>query len=242
MKYSFYSTAGRIKAVNEDALLLQVAICGSSVRGMVAVCDGVSSLSNSSRTSAFVIRQLHILFERWKKHSIQPQCELLKIHRQLYEKGQRDHRRYGTTCSLFLFEDDAYDIYHIGDSRIYLMQDKLSLLTVDQTLAQMKYDRRIISFAEYTHSDERHVLTQCLGISTPLQMVHFQGKWNESDAVFVCSDGISNALDEAILQEYVRRFLHAKQQGQAKAMAHKAMAKGERDNLSAVLFTRGDGL
>lgn len=242
MKYSFYSSAGRIKKVNEDAALLQVAFCGGSLRGMAAVCDGVSSLSHSARSSRLVIACLHRLFEKWKQQPIQPRQELMDIHQLLYEKGQRDHRTYGTTCSLFLFEDDAYQILQVGDSRIYVLQDELQLLTVDQTLARMKYDQRIITYEEYCRSDERHILTQCLGVSKPLNIQYRQGTWRRQDAILVCSDGISNALAAEVLQHHLELFVHEQRHDQAKRLAQKAMAAGERDNLSAVMFTRSEGL
>ena len=75
MKHAFYSTAGRVKPINEDAALLRIASCAHHVRGMLAVCDGVSSLSDSAQASRFVIACLNELFEKWKMQSIRPQKE-----------------------------------------------------------------------------------------------------------------------------------------------------------------------
>ena len=238
MKHAFYSTAGRVKPINEDAALLRIASCAHNVRGMLAVCDGVSSLSDSAQASRFVIASLNELFEKWKMQSIRPQKELMLIHKMLYDKGRKDHHPYGTTCSLFMFEDDTYHIFQIGDSRIYLMREKLSLLTVDQTLARMKYDQQTISLEAYCHSHERHVLTQCLGVSMPLQIAQSQGQWQSCDAVLICSDGISNRLRKEVLQEHMKRFIHKEGGDSAFILAKAAMAAGERDNLSAVLFSR----
>lgn len=241
MKYACYSNAGRVKAVNEDAILLRVAACEGKQRGMLAVCDGVSSLNQSAYASRFVVRCLNDWFERWKNQRIDPYQEFMKIHQALYDQGERKGNRYGTTCSLFLFEADHYQVLHVGDSRIYLWQDKLLQLSVDQTLAQWQYDRQMISLAKYRHSPQRHVLTQCMGVTMPIEVHCLQGTWRSDDAVLLCSDGISNLLSEAVLQKQLRRFLTTSHHDSAEELAKAAMAAGERDNVSAVMFSRYGG-
>lgn len=238
MRYACYSGAGRVKLVNEDAILLRVASRGSKLRGMMAVCDGVSSLTQSAYASRFVIKCLNELFEKWKQQQIQPLQELTAIHKALYAQGKKDHNAYGTTCSLFLFEEDHYQLLQVGDSRIYLLQDDLTLLTVDQTLARMKYDQQTISLAEYCHSCERHVLTQCLGIHMPIQIEQRKGTWHQRDCVLLCSDGISNLVTEEVLRKYMKRLLYTSHHDSAKMLAEAAMIAGESDNLSAVMFSR----
>lgn len=239
MRYSIYSNKGSRKQKNEDAYELHIASMKDRLRGMAAVCDGVSSCDDGKYAAHFVISRLHELFERWKCGSVDWRNEILHIHRDLYQKGIKERKRYGTTLSLFTFEDDAYHFVQIGDSRIYLYQRELRQLSVDQTLAQQKYCNHTISLEQLEESNERHILTQCIGITRQLQPIENSGQWHMEDGVLVCSDGISNLLSKSMLNEHMRLFLKSGSD-EARYMAEEALALGEQDNLSALLFTRGN--
>lgn len=238
MKYSFYSDCGSVKKRNEDAYELHIAACGNRLRGMIAVCDGVSTADDGQYASHFVIERLHHLFKLWNQREIDWRKAVYHIHEDLRKEGAKRHKRFGTTLSLFYFDDDNYWFLQVGDSRIYLYQNTLFQLSVDQTLAQQKYQNQTISPEEYQRSNERHIITQCIGITRQLQPQEGSGKWQTADGVLVCSDGISNLLSLSMLNEHMKLFL---QEGsdEAKYMAEEALALGERDNLSAILFSRG---
>ena len=86
MKYSYYSDKGNHKKRNEDAFELHIATCANRMRGMIAVCDGVSTSDDGLYASRFVISKLHELFERWKEYSLDWRHEVNKIHEELYEQ------------------------------------------------------------------------------------------------------------------------------------------------------------
>lgn len=237
MKYSFFSDAGNVKRRNEDAYELHIAAFGNKLCGMIAVCDGVSTSDDGKYASHFVIAQLHDLFQKRKQQTIDWKSEVIHIHEALYQKGANEAKRYGTTLSLFCFEDDEYQFLQVGDSRIYLYHDALVQLSVDQTLAQQKYHNQTISLEEYHQCDERHILTQCIGITKHLHLARGSGQWHKQDAVLVCSDGISNLLSLSMLNEHMKLFVN-EGKDEAKYMAQEALALGERDNLSAVIFSR----
>lgn len=238
MKYSFYSDKGNYKLRNEDAFELHIATFNDKMRGMLAICDGVSTSDDGKYASRFVIAKLHNLFELWKSHSLDWRNEVYKIHEELYQQGRYQHKRYGTTLSLFYFEDDIYHILQVGDSRIYLYQDTLRQLSVDQTLAQQKYLNQTISTKQLYESNERHILTQCIGITRKLHPVEANGIWHSQDGVLLCSDGISNQLNLTMLNEHMRLFLN-ENSDEAKQLAEEALSLGEKDNLTAILFSRG---
>ena len=142
---------------------------------------------------------------------------------------------------MFCFEDDSYHILQVGDSRIYLYQDILRQLSVDQTLAQQKYNNQTISLEQLYESDERHILTQCIGITKRLSIVEDSGTWDKQDGVLVCSDGISNRLSISMLNEHMRLFLN-EGSDEARQLGEEALALGEQDNLTAILYSRGDSV
>lgn len=238
MKYSIYSTAGTVKKENQDAYLLRVARKQEHVLGMAAICDGVSSVDDGAYASHFVVKSLETLFDQLKHHDVDISEEVMKIHQALIKQGKRKHVSYGTTCSLFLFYDDTYRYVQIGDSRIYLYTNTLQQLTSDQTLARQKYDMKTISLEEYHLSNERHVLTQCMGITKELHMVSGSGIWKEDHGILLCSDGLYNLVPHQELVHMMDAFLHEECVEPAKELAMIAMELGEQDNVSAMTYTR----
>ncbi|NBJ64603.1 serine/threonine-protein phosphatase [bacterium c-19] len=237
MIYSYYSDCGNFKKRNEDAYELHVAASSERMHGMLAVCDGVSTSDDGSYASRFVIAQLHELFAKRNNQAIDWKAEIYRIHDALCAAGLRRRKRYGTTLSLFYFEDDNYHFLQVGDSRIYLYRHSLYQLSIDQTLAQQKYQNQTISLEEYRRSDEHHILTQCIGITKQLQLAEGHGSWRTEDGVLVCSDGISNLLSLSMLNEHMKLFL-AEGSDEAKKLAEEALAYGEKDNLTALMFSR----
>lgn len=238
MKYAGYSDKGVYKKRNEDAYIIRIASRGQSLRGLLAICDGVSSSDDGRFASTFIVKHLNSLFEEWKLAHMDWNRAILDLHEKLLQCGKKHHKRYGTTLSLFCFEDDEYQFLQIGDSRIYLYHNAIKQLSVDQTLAQQKYGSHTISLEEYYQSCERHILTQCIGITKQLEIAQTCGHWSLQDAVLICSDGISNQLSDKVLAVHMKAFLkHGCDE--AKRLAEEAIALGEQDNVSALLFTRG---
>lgn len=238
MKYSIYSDAGNVKLENQDAYILRVAKKQEHILGMAAVCDGVSSVDDGAYASHFIIHGLERMFDEMKTAHVDIKAKLMKLHHELYAYGKRKHQTYGTTLSLFVFLDDAYQYAQVGDSRIYLYQKDLLQLTNDQTLAKQKFDAQTISLSEYRLSNERHILTQCIGISNQLQIVEGQGSWKSKDAILLCSDGIHNLISKRELTHTMKEFLHTENYDGAEALGELALALGEQDNMTALMFTR----
>jgi protein phosphatase len=85
-----------------------------------------------------------------------------RIHSFARENPQ--HRGMGTTATIAgLFGDTVY-IAQVGDSRAYLFRDdKLILLTRDQSLMQRLVDAGEISVEQAEASERRNIILQALG-------------------------------------------------------------------------------
>ena len=59
--------------------------------------------------------------------------------------------------------------------------------------------------------------------------------------MLVCSDGISNQLSISMLNEHMRLFLN-EGSDEARQLGEEALALGEQDNLTAILYSRGDSV
>lgn len=236
MIYSYYSDCGNFKKRNEDAYELHVAASSERMHGMLAVCDGVSTSDDGSYASRFVIAQLHELFAKRNNQAIDWKAEIYRIHDALCAAGLRRRKRYGTTLSLFYFEDDNYHFCRSGTA-VFICIGIPCINCRSIRHWHSKYQNQTISLEEYRRSDEHHILTQCIGITKQLQLAEGHGSWRTEDGVLVCSDGISNLLSLSMLNEHMKLFL-AEGSDEAKKLAEEALAYGEKDNLTALMFSR----
>ena len=112
----------------------------------------------------------------------------------------------GSTVVSVLIQDRRCLILHLGDSRVYLLRDaQLTRLTKDHTITQLLVDRNEISQADARDHPARHQLTRFVGMeNAPLpdaNLIELQSR----DRLLLCSDGLSNTVDEAQLKGALSR-------------------------------------
>ena len=141
----------------------------------------------------------------------------------------------GTTLTACVVTDEKIYITHIGDSRAYTITPRtINQITTDHTyVAQMLQAGEITQDEALMHPN-RHMITRVLGaqglfeadgIVRPAKTVH---------SVLLCSDGLSNALNDETLKEIVRRKTPA--EDRVKTLVNEANLRDGRDNISAIII------
>ncbi len=160
-----------------------------------------------------------------------------KVHEALQEKARLDPklRGMGTTMTgAYSLGDDLF-VAHVGDSRAYLFRDeRLQLLTRDQTQAQLMADIGMISQKEVARHRLRHVLTSALGGTEKAVRVDIQRlKLANGDRLLLCTDGLTEMVDDA----GIARELASSESSAAacRRLVDAAIANGGKDNVTAVL-------
>lgn len=222
------------RVVNQDSIMLQQVMTSYGRVLLVAVSDGIGGLEEGEIASGYITERLienfyaqiiPLTVRRKGKSALKKsmlRC-LYDISDKLKLYGKSKGIQLGATLSLLLIWGKNYMIVHLGDSRIYLYQDKwwckkkFRLLTED-------------------HSDGRRGLTRCIG-SFPFQYpdIRFGRIWGRN-GFLVCTDGFYRALEEEMLRILSVREIENEEQiyRRLKEMAAASLKKGESDNLSAV--------
>jgi protein phosphatase len=141
----------------------------------------------------------------------------------------------GTTMSVAASLGDWLLLGHVGDSRIYLFRgDHLYRLTRDHTCAQALADAGLIPQEAVPRHRLRHVLTRALGAS-PGQVEADVERIDlyDGDQVLLCTDGLTEMVDDAGIAALLRGGGTAQETCQALVGA--ALERGGRDNVTVVL-------
>lgn len=110
----------------------------------------------------------------------------------------------GTTLTLLLIENGNYYIGHIGDSRAYMIRDeKITQLTEDHSYVEELVKMGKITEKEARIHPQKNIITRALGIDEKVDIDIFSGKTLINDIYFLCTDGLTNMVDdEHIYKEF----------------------------------------
>jgi protein phosphatase len=178
------------------------------------------------------ITQLHDIETRETQDRIQTYADV--IHQTLLEYGHSDPRLSGMGTTLTCVHVLGADVIiaHVGDSRAYHFHDgQVRQITRDQTLAQELID------AGMPREDTirfRHILTNCFGgDAREVQTDVYHLRLQEGDALLLCTDGLSDLIDDRELAQALEFYPTA--QGACDRLLRIALDRGGKDNVTVVL-------
>jgi len=167
----------------------------------------------------------------WLKKTIR------KANNIIYNKAQSNEEYHGsgTTLSIAMIIKHKLIIAHMGDSRIYKINEKDSLiqLTEDQTVAMHDYRAGLITKEEINRHPSRHILTNALGIykraKFDFKIIKYSG-----ETVMVCSDGLYNNVSNSQINSILANTTSIEQK--ITELIHQANFNGGSDNIAISLW------
>ena len=141
----------------------------------------------------------------------------------------------GTTFTACTVWDDKAYIAHVGDSRIYLISDgAISQVTIDHTYVNEMVRAGQITKEEARTHPQRNVITRVLGTGEELSVDAFVIAVKERDRLLLCSDGLTNMLQDEEICEAVQADGGTLDE-KAEALVRLANQRGGQDNISVIL-------
>ncbi|WP_372683135.1 Stp1/IreP family PP2C-type Ser/Thr phosphatase [Desulfosarcina sp.] len=140
----------------------------------------------------------------------------------------------GCTADLLAFSQNSFIIGHVGDSRTYRLKNgTLKQLTKDHSLVQEQVDQGLISPDEARRHAMRNVILRAVGVNDKITLDILRGKKNPGDLFLLCSDGLTDLVDEAAVLDALRAdgVLSEK----SAALIQLAKQAGGKDNVTVVL-------
>jgi PPM family protein phosphatase len=139
-----------------------------------------------------------------------------------------------TLTAVALSDDGAYVLANIGDSRTYLLRDgALTQLTRDDSYVQYMIDGGHLTVEQARRHPSRSLVMEALdGGPERRPAILTVAAW-AGDRLLLCSDGLSDVLDDDALAALLTR--HAEPGACAEALVAAALAAGGRDNVSVVV-------
>ncbi len=140
----------------------------------------------------------------------------------------------GTTLTSMLFSGGRVFVAHVGDSRGYLYRDgKAQQLTDDHSWVQEQVRAGLLTQHEAKESRFRHIITRSVGFERDVQVDGEIWPVQAGDCYLLCSDGLSNYLDEGDLSRVLSANFYCDVPRLLVALAND---RGGDDNITVVLI------
>lgn len=146
----------------------------------------------------------------------------------------------GTTLVVGVFQDGRLMLGHIGDSRCYrLRNNQLEQITKDHSLLQEQMDAGLITPEQAATSTNKNLVTRALGVEDAVLLEVNEYKVEPGDLYLMCSDGLSDMLDDEAIAQIVAGEASLEQK--SVQLIDAANANGGRDNISVLLALATSG-
>ena len=231
MKVYAITDIGRMRPINEDSYYAP-----REGEHFCAVADGMGGHNAGEVASALAIQVFsealraaeHLSAETL--HAAVERANEAVYSQALENEGQSG---MGTTFSALAEQGETAYLAHVGDSRIYLVRRGAILqLTTDHTLVEEMVQKGLITPREARVHPKRNIITRALGTEESVQIDIVQMGTRPGDAFFLCSDGMTNYVDE---REILRTAMSARDwPDKLKHLVSIALENGGADNITAL--------
>ena len=205
------------RAVNMDSLLLKSRTVAGTEVCLAAVCDGVGSLADGALSAQWAVQMLYNWLENLEdaeELGARLRDYVQTMNLAIRTKAQKQQAETACTLSCLLLWRQWYCLAHVGDSRIYLWeQGALRQLTQDQA--------------------RRGRLTQAMGHREHVTVFFQQGEQRGEQRFLLCSDGLTNMVDDAEISRVLKTTDTLKEK--TDALIDEANRNGGKDNIAIVL-------
>lgn len=153
-----------------------------------------------------------------------------KTNKKVYELSLKnpEYNGMGTTFTACYIINNLAGVVHVGDSRVYLKNDKsFRLLTQDHTVVWQMYKKGIISYEETFSHPFRNYLENVLGVYQKLKPDFFTFKVSSGDILILCTDGLNSMVKDEKINEIIESNLKIKNKNNKNLKNDKNELKGE---------------
>ena len=210
---------------------------------LCVVCDGMGGAKSGNVASTLATDVFIQEIKRSWVSDMDPQ----KIDRMMinavnlanstvYDQSQQfeEFTGMGTTLVAALIKGKYVTVANVGDSRAYSVdRDGVTLLTRDHSLVQMMVERGELAPERARNYPGKNLITRAIGTEAAVHCDLFHRTISGGDCLLLCSDGLSNLVDE---QEILFEVVHGLRKEQCcESLLNIAKNRGAPDNVTCVL-------
>ena len=125
-------------------------------------------------------------------------------------------------------------VANVGDSRLYVIGENIQQITRDHSLVQEMVRMGELDPEQARKHPKKNIITRALGAEKTVDIDFFDLKLEPGDVVLMCSDGLSNMVEDSQLREIISdTSTNLDEKG--RILIREANRNGGKDNIAIVL-------
>lgn len=246
--YSCRTDMGISRESNQDSLLVKTVRSNGHTVLLAAVCDGVGGLSRGERTSRRAAELLASWFE-FEMEQIMGQGHpedilryrfrqrLIDINSEIYSNNVRCGISSATTLTALILWDYRFLAGHLGDSRLYCINNQTTLLTRDHSWVAKEVTMGKMTPEQAMRDKRQNIILKCIGAKAQVEPDILEGRIGEDTVFILCTDGLWHQVRT---EEWKSWFSPSVISGEAVLaenlynVTELVKKRGESDNITAV--------
>ena len=242
MSFEFFQMVdtGRARSNNEDSVAID------EPHGLAVLADGMGGYNAGEVASGMATSFIKGELGRWLHEAaeVATDAEVRRAmdicvdnaNRAIFNAANANpqYAGMGTTLVVGVFREGQLRLGHVGDSRAYRFRaGQLEQITRDHSLLQEQIDAGLITPEQAAFSANKNLVTRAVGVEDTVLLETHAHDLLPGDMFLMCSDGLSDMLDDATMAQLLQSHDALADAGQA--LVNAANDAGGKDNISLIL-------
>lgn len=235
------SDVGKVRQKNEDSYYVADDELGIDV---FILADGMGGYTGGEIASALAVAGAKSYIVNNYEITFNTKEDILKLangaveyaNMIVYEKSKEDKNLeyMGSTIELVLIIKDDMYIAHAGDSRIYRLRKNIfRKITKDHSYTEKLIKEGKITKEEARNHPKRNMITKGIGSAKLVEPDVMHKKLLKGDILLMCSDGLTNMVDEERIEQILREEGNV-----AQKLVDEANKNGGLDNITVLVIKK----
>lgn len=231
------SDVGQKRTINQDFIYTSNTSIGL-LPNLFLVADGMGG----HKAGDFASRKtVEIMVEEIEGNSKESPVVVLreaieKANDAIYRLASQDEdmEGMGTTLVAASLIGDRLQVANVGDSRLYVIGEEITQITVDHSLVEEMVRVGTIDKEMAKSHPRKNIITRAVGVMPTIQPDFFTVTIKKGEQVLLCTDGLTNMLEDEEISKIVKS--RGTVEEKVKTLVAEANRRGGKDNISVVLL------
>ena len=222
--------------MNQDYVFASQDTVGN-LPNLFAVADGMGGHNAGDYASSHAVR---ILVDEIREDTDYNPVKVIRhaietANTEIIEQAQKDEklRGMGTTMVVATIVGQYAYVANVGDSRLYLINDKIRQLSKDHSLVEEMVRLGGIKAEEARNHPDKNIITRAIGVKEDVEPDIYEYRLKKGDMILMCTDGLSNMVEDEDMFNIVKGSRDVVEAVQM--LIEKANSNGGRDNIGVIV-------
>ena len=140
----------------------------------------------------------------------------------------------GTTLVAAVIEGRTLKVANVGDSRLYLINEKIEQITIDHSYVEEMVRLGGLDREQARNHEKKNIITRAIGAESIIKADFFEVQLQKGDQILMCTDGVSNMLTDQEIFEIIKG--EGSEEERVECLVKSANNHGGRDNMGIILI------